>query len=208
MSGKFERLLIIVVIALLGAMGARAEVIVSAPVAGLGIGETGHFDILLTNEGIRSLGIGAFSFDIVAGSPALNFVGATTMTAAVPYIFAGNSFDVSNGFPLATKTGVDLLASDAPDNGIAFVAGGGQTVSLGQVFFTIAPTATGPIAITFQVPGTSLSDLSGGAILPTLVNGEASITPAPLPIPLVAGSLLIFSLACGRLAARPRSTGN
>jgi len=176
---------------------ARADLIISARTLTPPVGFSGTFDILLSFTGSANAPvIGAFSFDILAASPSISFLSASTMTTVAPYIYAGNSFADINGFPLATKTGQELIASDTPNNGSPFIDNG-ETVSLGEVSYSIAPSAGPvPIVITFLPAGTSLSDPAGNPLAFTAVNG--GIIPEPAYIPLLGVCLGVL------LADRPR----
>jgi hypothetical protein len=198
--------------------GARADLFISAPTLTARAGSSGNFEILLTNTGPGGppgIGIGSFSFDISTANPDIRFTGASTMTSVVPslchpltngcYIYAGNSFSEINGFPLATKTGQELQASDAPNNGIASFIVPTLTVSLGEVFYSVTDSAlTGPFSITFSNTGTSLSDQLGNSLAFTASNGEITVTtiPEPAHITLLAVCLGVFLVSGSRARAR------
>lgn len=134
-------------------------------------------------------------------SPSIDFTGVSTSTTTAPYIFAGNSFADINGFPLATKTGQELIASDAVNNlGVPL----DRTFSLGEVSYSIAPSATLPIAITFSSAGTSLSDPVGFSYAVTTVGGQfATVAPEPSRLgPLAAGLALLALLISHRKPRR------
>jgi hypothetical protein len=122
---------------------------------------------------------------------------------SVPYIFAGDSFAEINGFPLATKTGQELIASDTPNDGILSAIAPGTTVSLGQVSYSIAASAaSGAVTMAFSSPGTSLSDEFGDSLPFTALDGEITITPEPSEIPLIAICLGVFAFAFRRRHAK------
>jgi hypothetical protein len=65
------------------------------------------------------------------------------------------------------------------------------TVSLGEVFFSIAPFAgPGSVPITFRSAGTSLTDQFGDPRAFTTVNGAITISPAIIPEPAHLSSLV------------------
>jgi len=177
---------------------ARADVIISAPGVTALPGSSGDFDILVTNTGTSAVPVGAFSFDILTSSSAVDFTGASTVTTAAPYIFAGNSFDAINGFPLATRTGQELTASDIPNNAIQSFVNSGMTLSVGKIFYTIAPSATfAAVDIVFSSNGTSLSDEYGNPVAATTVTGQITLAPEPRQTAIVLACLcvlFVFSL--------------
>jgi hypothetical protein len=74
-----------------------------------------NFDVLLTNNnasGGASYTVGTFVFEVMIGNAQINMTNATGLTDG-SYMFAGNSFDGSNGLPLLVATaGQDLSAAD------------------------------------------------------------------------------------------------
>jgi hypothetical protein len=171
---------------------ARADLIISARTLTPPVGLSGSFDIVLNvTAPTDEVDIGAFSFDILAASPRISFTRAGTMTTVARYIYLGNSFADNNGFPLATKTGQELIASDTPNNGTPAFLFGGEIVSLGDVSYSIAPSAGPiPIVITFLSAGTSLSDTFGNPVAFTAVNG--ALIPEPAHLTLLAVCLGVF----------------
>jgi hypothetical protein len=154
---------------------------------------TDSLDVTLTNQGSSSVNIAGFSFELNAtGSNAglLTFTDATLDTLAAPYIFEGNSFvqtvyltdDIT---PTNTpgNYGQTIDASDLDVTGVGTLLAGGHTVSLGNVLFTLSPTASSSINLEFTSssatslsgPGTSSSDL------PFTTSGSMSIHPASVP---------------------------
>ena len=180
-----------IVLAMTACLQTGSAETISAPNLVAAAGTSGSFDILLTNVGGE---IGAFSFDIVASDPRLQFTNATVATT-VPYVFVGNSFDQINGFPLATKTGQELLASDAANNGSMVVF---APVALGRVFYTVAPSipVDSSIAITFGA-ATSLVGPSGYRFPISTVNGAITIVPEPDQMPLLFALLLVVLRVSG-----------
>ena len=71
------------------------------------------FDVLLTNNGPGTISIQSFSFQVSVIDPDITFTGADFSTGALTYIFAGDSFDVINGFTLNTDSaGQTMNGSD------------------------------------------------------------------------------------------------
>ncbi len=172
------------------------EIVISAPNLVSTPGSSGEFDVLLTVASNIPFQTGAFSLDILSSNPLLQFTDASTMTT-IPYVFAGNSFDQINGFPLATKTGQELVASDAANNGLAFVRNN-ETVSMGEVFYTISRSA--PLDSTFAVTfaaGTSIANSMGNSFAINTVNGTVStaVIPEPVQIPLIIASFGLIALS-------------
>jgi hypothetical protein len=189
---------------------AHAEVILGittdSAVAG---SSTNSLDVTLTNSGSSAVCIAGFSFElnaIGANAGFLTFTDATVNTIAAPYIFAGNSFvqtyllsdditpnDVSGDY------GQTIDASDlftTPDLGASVAAG--QTVSLGNVLFTLSSTASSPITLEFtSYPSTSISSAgTTSSDLPFTTSGSMSIHPASVP-ELPSGILIATAAGLG-----------
>jgi hypothetical protein len=184
-----------------------AAAVISAPDLVATPGSAGAFDILLTVTNNLRFQAGAFSFDILSSSPLLRFTNAMTATT-VPYIFAGNSFDDINGFPLATDTGQELIASDAPNSGFESVSND-ATVSLGRVFYTISASAAlgSTIDINFGA-ATSIADPMANRLAITPVNGAISIAAVPEPVhmPIILACLGLIALAYWRRRSAHRDS--
>jgi len=121
-----------------------------------------QFDVLLTNTGSSAVTVAAFSFGIVTSDASITFTGASISTVS-PYIFAGDSFDGANSFPLNTvppPPGQTLEASDLSNSGLGDSVGPGDTVGVGRIMFNVANGAASATApVTFEsFPTTSLSD--------------------------------------------------
>ena len=181
----------------------NGDVIISAPTVATAPGSSGVFDVLLTNNSTSAVvGIGAFSFDISTTNPGVRFTGASTNTTAAPYVYAGDSFAAINGFPLATRTGQELTASDIPNDGVEPFVGSGQTVSLGEISYVISPAAAfTSVPITFSSTGTSLAGYLGSPVAFTTVNGAVSLVPEPAPLSLL-GVCILAALASALKGAR------
>jgi len=173
-------------------------------------GETdGAFDVLITNTtGSASVDIAAFTFQATVSDTDISLNSADTSPTADPYIFAGDSFDDINGFtldvpnaniPPQTLTGIDLTNDDAN-----IVLTGGETLSLGEVLFSVAPgAAPGPFTVSFSClvyydpassappngliaqPAADCNNLSDGSGNPVNVDGmneaESAVEPAAAP---------------------------
>ena len=182
---------------LLASVPAHADLIVSVQSVAVNAGTSGDsLEVTLTNTGPAMPTIGGFSFEIVASSSDVMFTGGSTATTTDPYIFAGNSFDDLNSFPLVTSPpGSTLDASDlANDSTMSPTIGTGVTVGLGHILFNVsnsAPTETVSVSLTPD-PSTTLSDPNTNAItIDTLDGGDISITgSATVPEP---ASLLLLA---------------
>lgn len=173
---------------LLFSLPARADLVFSLePGTTAAAGSTGNaFDVLLTNTGSSPVTVAGFSFGITTSDTDISFTGATTSTVTAPYVFAGDSFDDINGFPLYTNPlpSQTLEASDLSNSGAGDSIAGGITVGVGSVEFDVASgAAPGSFAVTFEAyPTTSLADQAGNALDFTTENGTITITGvAPTP---------------------------
>jgi hypothetical protein len=164
------------------------------------------FDVTLKNTGSTAVTIGAFAFEITAGS-GVTFTAVDIYTTTVPYIFAGDSGfgpDISNQPP--NLPGNTLAALDFSLSGVGFSLAAGATIGLGDVHFNVAPTASGPVAISFLgYPDTNLSDTQGHNISltgSTLTGGTVTVTPSSVPEPY---SLVLLATALIGTAAVVRT---
>lgn len=181
-----------------------------APGTTASAGSTGNtFDVLLTNTGPSAINVAGFGFGIVTADADISFTDANTSTSA-PYIFAGDSFDVINGFTLFTNSlpGQTVEASDLSNSGAGANIPVGATVALGNIVFDVASGATpGIFAVTFEdFPTTSFADSNGGNLDFTAADGSITITsgtPAPEP---ASSALLLCALALLFAIRRRRST--
>ena len=184
---------------------ARADLVISVSPASVTVaaGASGFFDVTLTNTGAAQ-NIAAFSFGLTTTSPSVTFTDATFGTAA-PYLLAGDSFDATNGFDLATNTGLSLLASDVSESGLGTTLGTGDTLGLGHVAFTVdAAAAPGPIPVTFVPIQTSLADSLNDNVNVDTLNGGTIVIPQVVPEPatLLSGILSALVLLVAQRRAR------
>lgn len=205
----------VLALAVMALVGARAEatLIVSAVPVTASTGSSGNgFDIVLTNTGPASVGIGGFAVDIsVAGGSGVTFTGANISTTD-SYIFgAGGLFGPNIG--VVSNGGLSLSASDifaTPLSGVTI--GSGVTVGLAHVLFDVASNANpGVVTVTISpFPTTNLSDFGGDDVpIDTLSNGSITLTgmtvvPEPSAMVLAAGGLLAFA---GGARLRRRRSG-
>jgi hypothetical protein len=159
-------------------------------------GSTGNtFDVLLTNTGASALNVDSFAFSIVVADSDISFTDATTSTSD-PYIYAGDSFVVINGFPLPVNSlpGQTLVASDLSNSGAGQVIGSGATFALGSIVFDVASGATpGVFAVNFDDgPITSFADPNANLLDFASISGTITVTPStsPMPEPATSGLLL------------------
>jgi len=164
--------------------------------------------VVLTNNGVSSITVGTFAFEVSATDPDITLVGADFSTGATPYIFAGQSADQTFSLPLLDSTTGQTL--DASDSFFPFGSGvtltSGESLALGEVLFDVSPTAaTGPFTISFTgspavANGNNLSDPNGNNIpIDTFTSGTINITSTPEP-----SSLLLMFAATAALAAWKR----
>ena len=162
------------------------------------------FDVLATNTGPSSLGIGAFSFGVYTTDTDITFTEANVSTIVSSYIFEGNSFveiTLNSTVISITSGGQTLTANDLTNDFAAVTVAPGATVDLGKVLFDVAPDA---VMQTFTVsftgdPGAgnldnNLSDQFFTAInVDAFQSGDFPIGPSvPEPSPAV---LVLFGLA-------------
>ena len=162
------------------------------------------FDVVLTNNGPGRITVGGFSFEVSVTDPNITFTGADFSTAALPYIFAGDSFDEDNSLPLNYDFGQTLDATDTYDvilSGVTLTSG--ESLALGEVQFDVAyGAATGPVTLSFTggAGANSLSDALGNFIsVDSLNNGEVTLeaqssTSEPASWLLLGGGLAALGL--------------
>lgn len=148
-------------------------------------------DVVLKNTGLSSISVQSFAFEVSVSDPDITFTGANFSTA-LPYIFAGNSFDVNNSLPLdADGPGQVVDGSDLTNDFTGVTLASGQSLALGHLLFNVSPSAvTGLVPVSFTGPtvSNSLSDPSGGNIpLGTPSGGNINVsnvstTPEPSSI--------------------------
>jgi hypothetical protein len=148
------------------------------------IGDT--VDVVLTNSGPGSISIQSFSFQVSVTDPDITFTGAGFSTAASPYIFAGDSFDVINGFTLNTDaSGQTMNGSDGTNDGAGVTLTAGESLALGELFFNASPTAAfGGITVSFTggAAANNLSDPAGDNVaIGTFTSGTINVTSTPEP---------------------------
>ena len=177
----------------LAAAPSQAAVILSVnpPVSIVNAGATGQFfDVVMTIDTPSSIQIASFSFGISATSD-VTFTGV--LTSPANYVFSGNSLFAPD--IRTTGNGSTLAASDITATGLNITLAGNATYSLGRVYFDLAPSAVGPIAVNFDLPSTSLSNDAGGAItINSFLPGEIDVA---VPEP---GTAALFLLAAPALA--------
>ena len=139
------------------------------------------FEVLLSNTG-QDLAVGAFTFEVASVSDII-LADADFTTAAVPYIFAGDS--LIGPSILGATSGQDLTAFDLGAAGDVTIPSG-ATVSLGRVLYDVSPSAApGIFTVSLINTGTSLSDALGDSVtIDTLTNGQLEITTTPEPASL------------------------
>jgi hypothetical protein len=191
---------------------ARADVIFSIdPVTvSASPGDVGDaFDVVLTNSSNASsnISIAAFFFEVTVADADITLTGADYSTGAIPYIFAGDSFDEINALGLSFA-GIDttpqtLQAGDVTNDVTNVVLTPGESLALGEVLFNVAPGATpGPFTVSFTGSTgvanlNDLSDASGDTInVDTFDSGTIQVSgtstvPEPATTPFLAGALLI-----------------
>ena len=180
-----------IVIALLGAAPARADIVVNVQSVIALAGSTGNsLEVYLTNTG-APVTIDGFAFGLSVPSTDINFTSVTTSTSVDAYIFAGNSlFGPEIDSPPAS--GQSVSASDLWGGaGDGFTVGSGATVGLGEVFFDVAAGASGgPLSLSFIGAETSLSDINGASIAistenPATITVPVSAVPEPWSVTLL-----------------------
>jgi hypothetical protein len=94
------RLLMLAAAAALGAMPAHASVIISVTSVSAEAGESGSFDVIISNTGATQ-NIAAFSLGLSVASNGVTFTGGNEATVNT-YIFNGDSFDLLTANPYTT----------------------------------------------------------------------------------------------------------
>ena len=167
------------------AVSARANIIVAVQLVTANPGTTGNpLEITLQNTG-APVTIAGFDFRITTTDTDITFTGTNENTPN-PYIFTGDSFDITNSFSEnLLGPGQTMDGNDVSQSGAGTLVGTGATFGLGRVLFNVSPTAlTGPFAITLitDVADTSLSGVDGVPVpINTFANGQITIQNIPEP---------------------------
>ena len=179
--------------ALLLSASAHAGILVSVTPSSAPAGYSGYFDVNLLNTGPLAQNIAAFSLGLSVTDPNLTFTGGD-QGPALPYLFAGDSFNVNNGFFFVTvppPNGLNVQASDLSDSGAGSSVGSGVTVGLGRFYFDISPLAPqGTVTVTVSTgclisdACTSFADFNGEDIPFTTADGTVTVTPEPSTLAL------------------------
>jgi hypothetical protein len=190
---------------------ARADFVFSLqPAITASAGSTGNtFDVLLTNTGSSPVTVGGFSWGIMTTDTDIIFTDADTSTTTAAYIFAGDSFDDINSFPLSTSTfpGQEVIASDLSNSGSGDSVAGGATVGVGRVMFDIANGATtGQFPVTFESGPAGLTDTGFNNLAFTTTDGTITITgTTTVPEPSQSGVLICVLAGLAILLQRRRT---
>ena len=156
-------------------------------------------EVVLSNSG-ASVNLNSFFFDVSTTDTDITFTDATAATVINSYIFAANSTfgpDIVNpGF----TPGQEISASDIASAPDFTTLGTGGVVSLGEVFYNVAPNAVvQPFAVTFNQAGTSLSDDLGNNIpIDQFQSATLDISAVPEPssiLLLLTGTAFVLGLA-------------
>lgn len=171
---------------------AKASLIIAAGSTTVNAGGSGFVDITLTNNASTAVtGIDTFSVEFSTGNSFVTFTNAT-MATTTPYIFAGNSLDVTLSIPFYSSSPEPNVLDSAA--GTAATIDGNTTKGLARIFFTVASNATsGPASITLSTDGTTaLSDVNGGIIAASESNGTITINAATTPEPSMFVPLVVL----------------
>ena len=177
-------------------------------------GGTGSFEVLLRDTG-GTFDIAGFSIDLsIPAGTGITFTGADTNTTSAAYIFgtyqSAPAPFASPDFPATTFPASTLNASDVDFSAPSVTLNPGDVVGLADVHFTVAPgTTPGTVVpVSFEGPGTSLSDANGDAVpvtFPAFFTITVTAVPEPSAVLLFGlGSVSTFALIRRR---RPAATG-
>lgn len=192
-----------VAVGLLGSVPAHADMIINFQTVTVPAGTIGAaFDFNITNNGPSAQNIAVFSLSFSVSDANITFTGGNVSTTNT-YLFAGDSFDVINGFAYTTVPPPDGQTVESSDlsnsgNGTSVPV---TTLGLGHIFFNVAlGTPTESIAVTI-VPDcssanscTDLVDANGNEVPFTVGSGTINVTASsstPEPSTL---SLALFAL--------------
>jgi len=163
-------------------------------------GDTGSFEVVLTDvSGTSGVTIAGFDFELDTSSSDVTLTDANTSTSD-PYIFAlpGNSLANKDFGGDLVILNPPLIANDEALSGGTMLTAG-QSVALGEVFFSVSPTAsTEQIGIDFLPDFTDLSDPAGNAISidsatggTLTIMGSTTVPEPPSGVMLLCGLLVI-----------------
>jgi hypothetical protein len=185
----------------------RAAFVLVAPDVQATPGESGSFDVVVTNTngpGGPDFDVSAFIMELaLSGPPGVQFT-SVTINTTIPYLFVSSGTLQPGADPFSTDSfpNTDFLASDAEFAPAGFrTVSPGQTFGLAHVFYTVdSATLPGVGSLTFG-PGTSVSD---GVLQPLpfdTLDGTFTVVGVPEPSSLL---LTASGLGLALLARRGR----
>jgi hypothetical protein len=157
------------------------------------------FEVLLTNGGTGSISVAGFAFQVSVTDTDVTFTNANFSTTPNAYIFASDSFDQLDSFPLVANTlpGQVLDGDDLTNDGAGIQLNPGASLALGEVFFNVAANAvTGSFAVSFTGSNSNLlNDPSGNPMAVGALTGgtidiaAATTVPEPSSLFLALGAM-------------------
>ena len=191
---------------LLGSMAApaRADLIITVLDSFAAPGETGTFDITITNTGPSAVDISSFSIEpTLSPASGVHFTDVT-MATTLTYIFAGSSgVSASAPFSYNTFPTSDFVATDSSfaTNGYQTI-GAGTTLGLAHVLYSVdTGTPSGSVPVTLDLTGTALTDVAGNFLSFTPANGTITIASRAVPEP---SAVLLVAVGGGLMFLRRR----
>jgi PEP-CTERM motif len=209
LASRMTPAFVLTLAALLLAFGpapARADLVLIVENSTAPVGGTGSFDVLLLST-LETFGVGGFSVELsVPAASGVTFTAVDTNTTAALYLFGTLQ---SPPFSFSTFPTTDFIASDLDASAPGFVnvtpAG---PFGLEHVTYSVTPgSAPGPVTVSIVglsggAPTTLISDVGGGAIPFTPVNGTITITAVPEPSSLWLMSVALIGASLKTLARR------
>jgi len=197
----FLRCGLLIAACVFGTSTAYADLILSVESVSANPGDSGDtFDVLLTDSGSPGVSVAGFNFTIQISDPDITAIGVFTSTATAPYIFSGSSL---LGPEIDDQLTPTIIAADVSTGSTTLNSG--DVFGLGQVLFSVSPTAAGgPVTVSFVTSGgTADNDLSdpNGANIPITTFTSGTITVNAVPEP---SGLLLMLTGTAALAVLPR----
>jgi hypothetical protein len=190
----------------------NAELILTAQNVTGWHGQSGAFEVTLTNTGASDVQLSAYQIQITTDVAWLEFTGVSRSSSGEGYVFPGTTADLSSDFgsgPVDLFTAIDLSESLSGFDTLQ----AGKTYGVLSVAYTIdplAPPSGGTAVLRFVSPGSSGTDLTqlagpDGLLAFRAVDGTLTLMAIPEPSGLTLAITGLVLVAGKRSLTRRRA---